>query len=69
MEEKKIVGRIRPQKNHQLFEYDNLTKKIVKIEMSKEVFAKKDCIYVSAMNLKNAVKKLIKYHGLKVTVK
>ena len=32
----------------------------------RRIIAEKECIYVSALNIKNAVKRLAKYHNVKV---
>lgn len=83
--QKKIVGRIRPSKNHILYKYDKKDGSLKRIEAepakvidwsekglkfsNKSVKAEEGCIYVTALNLKNAIKKLAKYHGLSIQIK
>lgn len=84
--ERKIVGSIRPEKNHILFKYNKVDGSLKRIEpeddktvhynaggkptkANKTVKAEEGCIYVTAMNIQNAVKKLAKYHGLEVKLK
>jgi len=68
--QKRLIGRIEPHANHKLFEVDLITGKIVLAEFErtmswkqnakKTVLIKKDCVYISSMNIKNAIKHLNK---------
>lgn len=70
----KLVGRIRPHKGHSLFKYTNATGRLVKMEefndkssgKKKVVIAEEGNLYVSALNIENAIKKLARYHGIKL---
>lgn len=72
----KRVGQIRPQKGHTLFKYHVPTGKLTKVKLleqdtenktkSKAVIAEQGCIYVSSLNVKNAIKKIAQYHGIVV---
>lgn len=84
MENKKLVGRIKPHKGHTLYEFDTATCLLTKVneeEFTRELVksdkhwgfdyscgytAKQGCVYVSALNFKNAVKRLSKYYGIEV---
>jgi hypothetical protein len=73
----KLVGRIKPQRGHTLFKYETLTGRLIPMKNGttganttrRVVIAEKDCIYVTALNLKNAIKKLAQYHGIMVNLK
>jgi len=64
--QRRLTGRIEPHSNHKLFEVHLTTGKIILAEFErilhweqkpkKTVLVKKDCVYVSAMNIKNAIK-------------
>jgi|TARA_R110000782_G_scaffold35642_2_gene85119 hypothetical protein len=63
----KMVGQIRPQRGHTLFKYTVATGKLApmsKLDPSvtagprRVVMAEKGCLYVSALNIKNAIKKI-----------
>ena len=75
---KKIyIGRIKPKKNHQLFEFNKITNEIrlavfdcpdeinyvdatnKLISKNKKVTINENCIYISALNKKNALKKIL----------
>lgn len=74
--QKELQGRINPHKNHRLFELNLLKGTIDKAEYheekvirfgegldrfkKKQVLMKENCIYISAMNEMNAVKKFLK---------
>ena len=70
--QQKLVGRIRPYKGHTLFEVNlgNGNVMEAKIEepvadylgrkLPKKVIVNKNCIYVSALNVKSLMKKLVK---------
>jgi hypothetical protein len=72
----KLVGRLRPQKGHIVYEYNTETGKLVpatydkqeKGQKNKKITITKGCIYVSALNIKNAVRRLGKYHGVNVEI-
>ena len=69
--DKALIGHLKPHKNHKVFEY-NFVDDILKVaefdkvidlnpygtQINKSISKKKDCVYVSAMNKKNAIKKL-----------
>lgn len=74
-EKQKLLNRIRPHKGHTLFEYNIETNEIKKAKIEavleypeatglkkvqKKVVAQRNCLYVSALNEKNAIKKLKK---------
>lgn len=76
----KLVGRIRPQRGHSLFKYTTATGKFIKVEALDSttdtdkpkrinVLAEKGNVYVSALNFKNAVKKIAQLHGIQVDLK
>ena len=64
--QKRLTGKIEPHANHILFEVNLATGKIILAEFErilqwgqkpkKTVLTKKGCVYVSAMNVKNAIK-------------
>ena len=72
----KFIERIKPHRGHTLFELNKSTKEIKKAKFEQQdihfnadvkrakkrrvLIANDDCFYVSALNLKNAQKKLIK---------
>jgi len=76
----KKVGFLKPQRGHTVFEYNTKTgelKKakfdevdydITKEKQRKRITVQEGCIYVSSLNIKNAVKKLGKYHGVNVEI-
>ena len=69
--DKVLIGSIKPHKNHKVFEYNYIEdtlqvaqfdKRIdlnpFETQINKSISKKKDCVYVSEMNKKNAIKKL-----------
>lgn len=69
--EHQLSGRILPHNGHRLYEIDTKTLKCKLAEYSnttyqafaenkKEVIIKKDCVYISALNKANALKKYLK---------
>lgn len=70
IEKLKLQGTIRPQKGHTLFELNLKTKEIKPAQFEeiyyqsdmkkKKVIMQHDCIYISALNEKNALRKLFK---------
>jgi hypothetical protein len=71
-----LVGSIKPKKNHRVFEYNFETKEIkeaIYLEANitysldgnhikkRKIVKNKGCIYVSALNKKNALKRINKY--------
>lgn len=75
--QEKLVGRIKPQRGHTLFEVNLKEKTIEKVLFEvqdihfdkakngittahKKVIRKPNCIYISALNRKNVIKKLVK---------
>lgn len=72
--EVKLHGTVRPHKGHKLFELNLKTKEVKEAEFEqldydvkqktsgkrKKVLMKESCIYISALNEKNALKKLFK---------
>jgi len=61
------VGELRPHKGHTVFQFNTVTGKLslavvgVDENNKKSIKVEKDCIYVSALNRKNALKKLNQY--------
>lgn len=82
MEQRKMVGKILPQRGHSLFEFDTTTCHLRRVageefekdlvasgrtfRLAKSFEAKQSCVYISALNFKNAVKKISKYYGVEV---
>lgn len=69
--EKKFIGSIKPHKGHKLYEINVTNQEIKEIKTTKtydvskgysssKVDIKENCYYVSALNLKNAIKKFKK---------
>jgi len=68
--QRRLIGRVEPHANHKLFEVDLITGYICLAEFEKTiswqqktkntVLIKKDCVYISSMNIKNAIKHLNK---------
>ena len=69
--EHRLLDKIVPHNNHTLFEIELTSNKIKKAEYSnttcvfgeapkREVIVKKNCVYISALNKKNALKKFMK---------
>ena len=64
----KKIGSIRPKKGHKIFEFNYVTKDFneakydlqIKNKGRKIIITNKNCIYVSALNKKNAAKKILK---------
>jgi hypothetical protein len=74
--ELKMVGQIRPQRGHTLFKYTVATGRLVPMVNQNKTFekqhrrvvlAEEGCLYVSALNYKNAIKKIVAQFGLTVT--
>lgn len=77
----KKVGQLKPHKGHTVFQYNTETGAITKAvfeelvlfnsltKVNKRINVEKDCLYVSALNLKNAAKKIAKYHGINLKIK
>jgi hypothetical protein len=74
------VGQLKPQKGHTVFQYNTKTGAITKAvfeedlpyafgKQNKRIIVEDGCIYVSALNLKNAAKKVAKYHGVNLKIK
>lgn len=69
----KLISRIRPRRGHKIFEYNIESNEIqeAKIDSTfvvgkpsvKKIQVNKNCLYVSALNIKNAVKKLKKRYA------
>ena len=71
-EKQQLINRIKPHKGHKLFEYNIETNEIKESKFEpeeadflgrkkpKKVIAQKNCLYVSALNATNAIKKLRK---------
>lgn len=66
--ELKRVGQLRPHKGHTLFKYTVATGRLVKVDQENIkkvstgksiVMAEEGCIYITALNLKNAIKKIV----------
>ena len=73
-QEQKLVGQLRPHRGHTTYKYNTITGKlseaVFELESeNKRITVEEGCIYVSALNIKNAVKKLGKYHGVNVKIK
>lgn len=81
-EESKIkkVGQLKPQRGHTVFQYNTKTGAITKAvfeeylpysmgKQNKRIIVEEECIYVSALNLKNAANKVAKYHGVNLKIK
>lgn len=75
----KKIGELRPHKGHMVFEFDEKTHKIIKAKFeetddsvvgkqNKRINIRKGCLYVSALNIKNAVRKIALYHGIDLRV-
>lgn len=76
------VGQLKPHRGHTIFKYNKKTNKLEKAKFEEDderfptelnqkgkrkiIMAEEDCIYVSALNVKNAVKRLAKYHGIQI---
>jgi hypothetical protein len=74
--ELKKVGQLRPHRGHTLFKYTVATGRLIPIktdgneDMKKNrriVLAEEGCLYVSALNLKNAVKQITRQFGKNVS--
>lgn len=73
-QEYRLIGQVKSNPGHVLFEYNTVTHTIRRAEIRKEIILKqsglflskttcevlKDCIYLQALNIKNAAKKLRK---------
>ena len=71
--ENKLVGRLKPQRGHKCFEINTITNKIYEAEFfedyvsmfsssyerKKKLKVKENCVYITALNIKNAYKKYI----------
>lgn len=70
LKDRKKVGHLKPHKGHTTFEYNHATGKLNVAEIKttdegkKFIDVKEDCIYISALNRKNAFKKLKQHYGL-----
>ena len=77
-QKEKHLGYLKPQRGHTVFEYNKSTGRLIKAtfdevefditkeKQQKRITVKEDCVYVSALNIKNAVRKLAKHYGEKV---
>jgi len=75
----KLVGRLKPHRGHTVFEFNTKTGKLVKAEFeepdlskpkqNKKIMVQKDCLYIAALNLKNAARKVALYHGVNIQIK
>lgn len=74
----KRVGQIKPHRGHRLFKYTVATGKLSPVPLlhpdqgksnKKAVIAEQGHIYISALNIKNAIKKIAQYHGIVVDLK
>lgn len=75
------VGQLKPHKGHTVYQYNTQTGAITQAvfedliigvmgaKQNKRILVQKECIYVSALNLKNAAKKVAKYHGINLQIK
>lgn len=70
----KLISNIRPRRGHTVFEYNIETNEINKAKVERiyvlakegsvnKIQANKNCLYVSALNVKNAIKKLKKRYA------
>ena len=73
--ELKKVGQIRPHRGHTLFKYTVATGKLIPMNINTDlheknprriVLAEEGCLYVSALNFKNAVKKIAIQFGVTI---
>lgn len=71
------MGRIKPHRGHTLYQYNKVTKELIEAKFeeqelvigaglkvqkpNKKVLVQENCIYVSALNKKNALKRINKY--------
>ena len=75
--QEKLVGHLKPHKGHTVFKYNKKTAELSKAVFdqieeetsNKRITIEEDCVYVSALNVKNAIKRLAKHYGLKVKFK
>lgn len=74
----KFVGQLKPHKGHKVFKFNTKTGELVPAKVEKQegeltnrkkIIVEDECIYVAALNLKNAVKRLAKYHGINLKIK
>lgn len=74
--ELKKVGQLRPHRGHTLFKYTVATGRLIPMvnqnktlekQHRRVVLAEEGCLYVSALNLKNAVKQITRQFGKKVS--
>ena len=80
-QQERQVGVLRPQRGHTVFQYDTESGELTKAVFdevdydttnelqNKRITVQEGCMYVSALNVKNAVKKLGKYHGINIQIK
>lgn len=80
----KKVGTMKPHRGHTVYQYNTETGELTKAIFeeqnakfntplnrqgkTKVIMAQEGCIYVSALNIKNAIKRLGKYHGINVEI-
>jgi hypothetical protein len=72
--ELKLKGQMKPKRGHKLFEYNTKLNELQlakfepkEIGQNKKVIIRKDCVYVTALNKKNAVKRLMPNHSNQLT--
>lgn len=80
-QKEKRVGQLKPHKGHTIFKYNTVTGELTKAvfdeveyditkgKQQKRITVEEDCMYVSALNIKNAVKRLGKYYGINVEIR
>jgi hypothetical protein len=74
--EESPVGIMKPYKGHTIYKYNTQTNALVKADFNKEfsngdksLIAEEHCIYLSSLNIKNAVKKAVKYQSITSNLK
>lgn len=77
----KMVGQLKPHRGHTIFEYNKETGSLIKAtfddvvfditkeKQQKRITINENCVYISALNLKNAAKKIAKYYGVNLQIK